>query len=141
MGLEGHKHIFFIGIGGIGMSALARYFKQKGLKVTGYDKTETTLTKKLVSEGIDIHYEDKIELIPKDIDLVVYTPAVPKSHMQLNLLQKRGNIEVLKRSQVLGLISESADAIAVAGTHGKTSTSAMAAHILRSCGGHTRHCP
>jgi UDP-N-acetylmuramate--alanine ligase len=115
------------------MSALARYFNNKGVKVTGYDKTVTTLTKKLGEEGIEIYFRDEIDLIPDNIDIVVYTPAIPKDHKQLTKLRK-GHTKVLKRSEMLGLISDANDAIAVAGTHGKTSTTAMLSHIMRSCG-------
>ena len=133
MNLEDLKHVYFIGVGGIGMSALARYFNDKGIKVSGYDKTETVLTKKLVSEGISVHYEDNVKLIPEDIDIVVYTPAIPKQHRQLNKLRNTST-PIYKRSEVLGFLSESHDAIAIAGTHGKTSSTAMTAHILRTCG-------
>jgi UDP-N-acetylmuramate--alanine ligase len=122
--------IYFVGIGGIGMSALARYFKSKTVEVSGYDKTETVLTKKLVNEGIKVHYEDDIELIDKNADLVVYTPAVPKDHQELNYY-KNNNYTVVKRSDVLGAITNSSFNICVAGTHGKTTTSTMVAHILQ----------
>ena len=89
MDLDALKNIHFVGIGGIGMSAVARYFNQRGSKISGYDKTETTLTKKLVSEGMKIHYKDDINLIPEGIDLVVYTPAIPKDHKQLSHLGKK----------------------------------------------------
>jgi UDP-N-acetylmuramate--alanine ligase len=122
--------IYFVGIGGIGMSALARYFKSKGADVSGYDKTETALTKKLVAEGIKIHYEDNIEFIDKNAQLIVYTPAVPKDHKELNYF-KDNNYTVVKRSDVLGAITNSSFNICVAGTHGKTTTSSMVAHILQ----------
>ncbi|MGC4100097.1 UDP-N-acetylmuramate--L-alanine ligase [Ferruginibacter sp.] len=125
--------IYFVGIGGIGMSALARYFNAKGVVVTGYDKTETILTKQLVSEGIKVHYEDNIELIDKDAQLIVYTPAVPKDHKELNYF-KDNNYTVVKRSDVLGAITNSSFNICVAGTHGKTTTSTMVAHILQHSG-------
>jgi len=125
--------IYFVGIGGIGMSALARYFKSKGVEVSGYDKTETVLTKKLVSEGIQVHYEDNIELIDKKAELVVYTPAVPKDHQELNYY-KNNHYTVVKRSDVLGAITNSSFNICVAGTHGKTTTSTMVAHILQDSG-------
>ena len=133
MDLDALKNIHFVGIGGIGMSAVARYFNQRGSKISGYDKTETTLTKKLVSEGMKIHYKDDINLIPEGIDLVVYTPAIPKDHKQLSHLEK-SEISVLKRSEVLGLISRAKKCIAIAGTHGKTTTSSMAAHLLKHSG-------
>lgn len=129
---ENIKTIFFIGIGGIGMSALARYFNTRGIKVSGYDKTETELTKKLIEEGIDIHYEDKIALLPKHIDLAVYTPAIPSNHAQLVHLINIG-CHIMKRAEVLGLISKMQKTIAVAGTHGKTTTSSMVTHTLLSC--------
>jgi UDP-N-acetylmuramate--alanine ligase len=125
--------IFFIGIGGIGMSALARYFNAKKVIVSGYDKTQTVLTKQLEAEGIQVHYEDNIELIDKDADLVVYTPAVPKNHQELNYYQQN-NYTVVKRSDVLGAITNSAFNICVAGTHGKTTTSTMVAHLLQHSG-------
>lgn len=125
--------IYFVGIGGIGMSALARYFNAKGAKVSGYDKTETILTKQLVSEGIEVHYEDNIEFIDKNAQLVVYTPAVPKNHQELNYYQQN-NYTVVKRSDVLGAITNSSFNICVAGTHGKTTTSTMVAHLLRDSG-------
>jgi UDP-N-acetylmuramate--alanine ligase len=124
------KHIYFIGIGGIGMSALARYFHAKNVKVSGYDKTQTDLTRLLESEGMHIHYVDDVSLIPKDIDMVVYTPAIPQDHKELNFLRS-SNLTVLKRSEVLGLISQDSYAIAIAGTHGKTTTSTMVTHILK----------
>ncbi len=127
------RRIYFIGIGGIGMSALARYFKSKGVAVSGYDKTETTLTLQLVKEGISVHYEDNIELIDKDVQVVVYTPAVPKDHKELNYYQQN-NYTVVKRSDILGAITKSSFNICVAGTHGKTTTSTMIAHILRDTG-------
>jgi UDP-N-acetylmuramate--alanine ligase len=125
--------IFFAGIGGIGMSALARYFKSKGVEVSGYDKTETVLTKQLVEEGIKIHYEDNIEFIDKEAQLIVYTPAVPKDHKELNYYQQN-NYTVVKRSDVLGAITNSSFNICVAGTHGKTTTSTMVAHLLQHSG-------
>ncbi len=124
------KRIYFLGIGGIGMSALARYFNAIGVIVNGYDKTETVLTKQLVEEGIAVHFEDGIEFIDREADLVVYTPAVPKENKELNyFLQNKYN--VVKRSDVLGAITNSSFNICIAGTHGKTTTSTMVAHILR----------
>jgi UDP-N-acetylmuramate--alanine ligase len=131
--LENLNSVYFIGIGGIGMSALARYFHTKGVAVSGYDKTETVLTKKLKNEGIAIHYVDDINLLPKDIDLVVYTPAVPKDHGELLHLQNKA-LPVLKRAEVLGIISRMQKTIAVGGTHGKTTTSSMVTHTLLHCG-------
>ncbi|MEM6965455.1 MAG: UDP-N-acetylmuramate--L-alanine ligase [Bacteroidota bacterium] len=130
MRLEEIKKIYFIGIGGIGMSALARYFNSRSIEVFGYDKTETTLTKKLVSEGMKIHYDDDIAQIPEGVDLVVYTPAIPKSHSELNFFWDH-NFPVKKRSEVLGMISRSRKAIGVAGTHGKTSTSSILTWLLK----------
>ena len=112
------------------MSALARYFKSLGVKVSGYDKTPTALTRKLEEEGIDIHFEDDTSLIDKNAELVVYTPAVPKDHKEYNYLLEN-NYTILKRSDVLGMITKNTYSICVAGTHGKTTTSAMIAHLLR----------
>lgn len=131
--LEGIKRIYFIGIGGIGMSALARYFKAQGKKVSGYDRTETTLTKQLVAERIPVHYDENLDEAPKDADIVVYTPAVPASHIELEYY-RQNNYNLMKRSEVLGLITNSSFNICVAGTHGKTTISTMIAHILRHSG-------
>lgn len=125
--------IYFLGIGGIGMSALARYFKSIGLRVSGYDKTPTPLTKQLQQEGIHIHFEDDIEQADKEASLVVYTPAIPKDHAELNYF-KNNHYNLLKRSDVLGMITQGQFSICVAGTHGKTTTSAMIAHVLRDSG-------
>ncbi len=127
------KRIYFLGIGGIGMSALARYFNSKGVVVNGYDKTETVLTKQLVKEGIGIHFEDDIKFIDKNANLVIYTPAVPKDHKELNYFLDN-KYKVAKRSDVLGIITNSSFNICIAGTHGKTTTSTMVAHILRHSG-------
>jgi UDP-N-acetylmuramate--alanine ligase len=136
----GEKHIvYFIGIGGIGMSALARWYMHLGKDVYGYDRTETALTRQLVSEGANIHYTDVVDDIPvpvmesKDKVLVVYTPAIPKDHHEYNYLLKHG-YEILKRSELLGLITNDLYSVAVAGTHGKTTTSSMLAHILKTAG-------
>ena len=115
------------------MSALARYFNSKGVVVNGYDKTASPLTKQLVKEGIAVHYEDNIEFIDKEAQLVVYTPAVPKDHRELNYY-RQNNYTVVKRSDVLGAITGSSFNICIAGTHGKTTTSTMVAHILRHSG-------
>ena len=131
--LEAGDEVYFIGIGGIGMSAVARYFHSKGVKVSGYDKTPTTLTKEMESTGISIHYEENIERIPKDPQLVVYTPAVPGDHKELQYYQQQGK-KVLKRSDVLQLITESSFNICIAGTHGKTTITTMVAHLLRDSG-------
>ena len=122
-------NIYFLGIGGIGMSALARYFHKQGYAVFGYDKTPSPLTDKLISEGIQIHFEDDISLIPKELSMAVYTPAIPKENAEYQFLEKSG-ILFLKRSQLLGLLTKDKTTFAVAGTHGKTSTTATAAHIL-----------
>jgi UDP-N-acetylmuramate--alanine ligase len=131
--LKNIERIYFIGIGGIGMSALARYFSFHGKKVSGYDRTETNLTKQLVSEGIPVLYKDDVEIAPKDVQLVVFTPAIPAEHRQLGFY-RTNNFPVLKRSEVLGVITESSFNICVAGTHGKTTISTMIAHILRDTG-------
>ena len=127
-----YSNIYFIGIGGIGMSAIARYYHQKGLKVTGYDKTPSELTLALESEGIEVHYEDNIDFIPKDVEntLVVYTPAVPKDMGELVYVQEKG-YRVIKRSRTLGEIAQGQRCLAVAGTHGKTTTSTLLAHIFQ----------
>lgn len=129
------KNIYFIGIGGIGMSAIARYYNTKGYKVSGYDKTPSPLTHALESEGIDVHYEDNTEYIPKDIasTLVVYTPAIPKDMGELVYVQEKG-YRVIKRSRMLGEISEGQRCMAVAGTHGKTTTSTLVSHIFTATG-------
>jgi UDP-N-acetylmuramate--alanine ligase len=127
--------IYFIGIGGIGMSALARFFSRSGKVVAGYDRTETPLTQELVVEGIGVHYADDVSLISsvfhdKDKTLVVYTPAVPAQHNQLNWFRDNG-FTIMKRAEVLGLISEGLQSICVAGTHGKTTVSTLTAHLLK----------
>jgi len=127
-----HK-IYFIGIGGIGMSALARYFRLQGKTVSGYDRAETTLTRTLIEEGIPVSYIDDPATIPKDVQLVVYTPAIPESHQGLNYYREH-RFELMKRSEVLGLITENSLNVCVAGTHGKTTISTMIAHILRDSG-------
>lgn len=127
------KRVYFIGIGGIGMSAIARYFHFHRKAVSGYDKTETTLTRKLVEEGIDIHYTDDVNLIPADADIVVYTPAIPADHKELTYYRNH-NYPVLKRSEVLGIITEASYNLCIAGTHGKTTISSMIAHLLRHTG-------
>ena len=124
---------YFIGIGGIGMSAIARYFKSRGASVSGYDKTPTSLTEQLIAEGIDVHFTDDVALFPQDADLVVYTPAIPADSAILNWC-KSNKISLLKRSDVLQIISKDTYNICVAGTHGKTTTSTMVAHLLRDSG-------
>lgn len=126
--------IYFLGIGGIGMSNLARYYLSKGYEVAGYDRTETVLTKTLVSEGAVIHYDDDVRMIPKQFldktkTKVIYTPAIPASHSELNYFKAEG-FEMMKRAQVLGEITKSSDALCVSGTHGKTTVSSMIAHLL-----------
>ena len=133
MNNEGMKRVYFVGIGGIGMSALARYYQSRGWAVSGYDLTPSPLTRQLEREGMAIHYEDLPESLPALIDLAVYTPAVPSSLGELQALRSR-NIPLLKRSEALGLISKEHYTIAVAGTHGKTTTTAMVAHILKENG-------
>lgn len=134
MNIEAIKSVYFVGAGGIGMSALVRYFLSKGKTVGGYDRTPTELTAQLNAEGAFIHYEDNINLIPapcldKETTLVVLTPAVPQDHTELVFFRIHG-FEIQKRAQVLGTITRSSQALCVAGTHGKTTTSAMAAHLL-----------
>lgn len=129
MDLKKIHSVYLIGIGGIGMSALARYFHTLGCAVSGYDKTETVLTKALVREGISVHYSEDLSQLPSTVDLVIYTPAVPAEHLEL-LHFRATKIQVAKRSEVLGWISDQNYSIAVAGTHGKTTTSSMIAHIF-----------
>jgi UDP-N-acetylmuramate--alanine ligase len=146
--LQNIKYVYFVGIGGIGMSALARWFNANGREVVGYDRSQTVLTKELESENIAIHYDDKnnsaaihgnVDLIPEHFRsnkaqvLVIYTPAVPKNHSELLYFQQHG-FTIKKRAEVLGLISQNMRCIAVAGTHGKTTTSSMIAHILTYSG-------
>ncbi|MEI9807798.1 MAG: Mur ligase family protein [Bacteroidota bacterium] len=132
-GIDKMKTVYFVGIGGIGMSAIARFFHSRGVKVSGYDKTPTVLTKELEASGIAVHYEDNVELIAKDAELVVYTPAIPKDHKELLYYQQHG-YKVVKRSDVLQLITESSFNICIAGTHGKTTITTMVAHLLRDTG-------
>ena len=130
-----YKHIYFIGIGGIGMSAIARYYNAKGFKVSGYDKTPSPLTEALEHEGIEVHYEDNVDLIPKNVEdtLVVYTPAIPKDMGELVFVQSNG-YRVIKRSQMLGEITRGQRCMAVAGTHGKTTTSTLTSHLFAASG-------
>lgn len=127
------QKIYFIGIGGIGMSALARYFKSRGAAVSGYDKTSTPLTRELEEQGIAIHYEERVDLVPKDVDAVVYTPAIPAAHAELVYYRENG-YTVVKRSDVLQWITEGSFNICVGGTHGKTTVTSMIAHLLRHSG-------
>jgi UDP-N-acetylmuramate--alanine ligase len=127
--------IYFVGAGGIGISALIRYFLSKGIPVAGYDRTLSPLTERLIAEGAAIHYTDDVELIPEkfktpDKTIVVYTPAVPESHTELTFFRTNG-YEVVKRSQMLGIITRSQRGLCIAGTHGKTTTSSMTAHLLK----------
>lgn len=139
MQLDKIKKVYFLGIGGIGMSAIARWFLANNFLVAGYDKTPTALTNILETEGAEIHFEDNLEMAPakmfdyKDEVLIIYTPAIPKDHKEYNWLVANG-FEILKRSQVLGLLTQHMYTIAVAGTHGKTTTSSMIAHILKQAG-------
>ncbi|QYA25459.1 UDP-N-acetylmuramate--L-alanine ligase [Gramella sp. MT6] len=132
------KHFYFIGIGGIGMSALARYFKAKGNFVAGYDRTSTELTRTLEKEGIEVNYQDDLGMIPETIlqnkenTLVVYTPAVPKELKQF--LHLKENFEIVKRAQLLGMVTREKYCLAVAGTHGKTTTTAILGHLLKETG-------
>lgn len=130
-----YKNIYFIGIGGIGMSAIARYYKFKGCCVGGYDRTPSDLTRSLEAEGIAIHYEDNCDFIPKEVEdtLVVYTPAIPSEMSELQYVTEHG-YRVIKRSRMLGEITDGQTCLAVAGTHGKTTTSTMIAHILTESG-------
>ena len=134
MNLEDIKAVYFVGAGGIGMSALVRFFLAKGYKVGGYDKTPSPLTERLIEEGALIHYDDNIDEVDdcfkqKDEVLVVYTPAIPDDHQELQYFRTNG-FEVQKRAQVLGTLTKSLKGLCVAGTHGKTTTSTMAAHLL-----------
>lgn len=129
MKFEDINRIYFLGIGGIGMSAIARYFNSKGIKISGYDKTPTPLTSKLISEGIEIHFEEDVNQIPTDVDLVVLTPAIPKNHKELIYFQEN-NFKILKRSEILGIITQNTFTVAIAGTHGKTSVTSLVSHIL-----------
>jgi UDP-N-acetylmuramate--alanine ligase len=138
MSLKDIHNIYFIGIGGIGMSALAKYFKLLKKNVAGYDKTETPLTREISDLGIDVHYTDDISEIPAEYKnakntLVVYTPAIPGDHSEYNYFYSRG-FEIKKRSEVLGIITRDTFCFAVAGTHGKTTTSSILAHLLRETG-------
>ena len=134
MNVEQIKAVYFIGIGGIGMSAIARYFMSRGTIVGGYDKTPSDLTEQLCREGALVHYEDNVDLIPeqcrdKESTLVIYTPAIPTEHSELTFFRQQG-FEIQKRAQVLGILTRALKGLCVAGTHGKTTTSSMTAHLL-----------
>ena len=134
MNAEQIKAVYFVGIGGIGMSAIARYFLSRGIIVGGYDRTPSDLTEQLRKEGALVHYEDNVDLIPvpcrdKESTLVVFTPAIPSEHTELTFFRQQG-FEIQKRAQVLGTLTRSLKGLCVAGTHGKTTTSSMAAHLL-----------
>ena len=134
MELKNIEYIYFLGAGGIGMSALVRYFLAEGKKVAGYDRTACALTDKLIAEGADIHFDENPELIPADFcdkekTLVIYTPAIPKEHKEWEYFRANG-FEIKKRAEVLGLITRDKRGLCIAGTHGKTSTSTMTAHLL-----------
>lgn len=133
MDVKALKRVYFVGVGGIGMSALARFFREQGAIVSGYDRTETDLTKKLVAEGVAIHYTDDVTLLDKEAELVVYTPAIPSEHKELNWYRDNG-YPVYKRSDVLQWITEALFAISIAGTHGKTTISTMTGYLLRETG-------
>jgi len=132
---KSYSHIYFVGIGGIGMSNLARYFKSKGREVAGYDRTKSKLTEDLENEGIAVHYTDDIAAVPveflkNDSTLVVRTPAVPEEHSELRFFHKNG-YKIMKRAQVLGEVSRSSRSLCIAGTHGKTTTTTITAHLLK----------
>jgi len=136
MNLDQIHNVYFVGIGGIGMSALARYFNSLGKSIAGYDRAETVLTRELSGEGMQIHYSDSVDLIPlpfktaKDT-LVILTPAVSSNHSELTFF-RNNEFEIKKRAEVLGIISKSKEVLAIAGTHGKTTTSALVSHLLKN---------
>ena len=137
--MQQYRYIYLLGIGGIGMSALARWFKRQNVQVFGYDRTATALTSQLIQEGIAIHFEDRVERIPKEVlhnrteSFIIYTPALASNHQLLNYFRKN-SYPVYKRSAVLGILTQTNFTIAVAGTHGKTTTSSMIAHLLYTAG-------
>lgn len=137
MNLNNIHNIYFIGIGGIGMSAIARFFKSQNKNVAGYDKTQTEITDSLEALGVLVYFEDKMTSVDnsylnKENTLIVYTPAIPKDHKQLNYFKSNG-FKILKRSEILGIITENTFCLAVAGTHGKTTTTSILGHLLKSC--------
>ena len=134
MEIKDIKAVYFVGAGGIGMSAIARYFIKKGLVVAGYDKTPSTLTQQLEKEGMLIHYTEDVDAIPNACKqpascLVIYTPAIPENHQEMQYFRANG-FEIQKRAQVLGTLTREHKGLCVAGTHGKTTTSTMCAHIM-----------
>ncbi|MEY3541353.1 MAG: hypothetical protein RLZZ204_165 [Bacteroidota bacterium] len=131
--IQNIKKVYFLGIGGIGMSAIARYFNSKGIVVAGYDKTPTVLTDQLQQEGIFVHFNDEVSEFPLDADIVVYTPAIPATNSILTWC-RNNDVQLLKRSDMLQIISKDTYNICIAGTHGKTTTSSMVAHVLRDSG-------
>ncbi|MBU1009733.1 MAG: UDP-N-acetylmuramate--L-alanine ligase [Bacteroidetes bacterium] len=133
MSSKQYHSIYFLGIGGIGMSALARFYRQDGVQVAGYDRTRTQLTIELEQEGINIHYQEDIQRIPINPDLVVYTPAIPANSIELDYVKQQA-YPLIKRAELLGQLSSGKFTIAVAGTHGKTSITAMIAHLLHTAG-------
>lgn len=130
MNLNKINTIYFLGIGGIGMSALARFFQSKKKNVFGYDKTPSQLTDELMAEGMNIHFEENIQLVPENVDIVVYTPAIPANNKEYQWFIEN-KIPMMKRSEILGILSDSFKTIAIAGTHGKTTTSTLTAHLLK----------
>lgn len=138
--ISGIENVYFVGIGGIGMSALARYFHTRGLFVSGYDKTPSALTTELQREGIGVHFNDDIAVLtpeitdtPREKTLIVYTPAIPADSVLLNYFRKN-SYQLMKRAQVLGMLTENSYSLCIAGTHGKTTTTSLTAHILEYCG-------
>ncbi len=128
-----YSNIYFLGIGGIGMSALALYFKNKGCHVSGYDRTSSNITDKLIQAGIDVHFSENINLIPSNVDVVIYTPAIPPDNIEFKYFKEK-QIPLFKRSDILSMITQDKYTVAVAGTHGKTSITSMIAHILNYAG-------
>jgi UDP-N-acetylmuramate--alanine ligase len=133
MELTSIHNVYFIGIGGIGMSALARYFADRGCYVSGYDSTPSAITDRLLEKGISIHFEEDLDRIDARADVVVYTPALHSSHQELTYFRENG-YRVMKRSEMLGAITEQMTTVAVAGSHGKTTVSAMISHLLKETG-------
>ncbi len=133
MNISALKHIYFLGIGGIGMSALARFFNGQACDIHGYDLTPSPITKALQDEGMHIHFQESIEMIPSDTELVIYTPAIPDNNKELQYIKAKG-FPLLKRAEVIGKLSQEYETIAIAGTHGKTSITALTAHLLHQAG-------